>query len=122
VRGTLILLAAVALVALSEVVLSASAGARDRPECLGRTATIVGTSGNDHLQGTGGNDVIVARGGSDVVDHLHHGTDRVCANGGNDTINAKESDKAVVNGGEGYDKCDVERDHGDVAKRCEEVK
>ena len=121
-RRTLILLAAVALVALSASILSASAGAGDRPECLGRTATIVGTNGNDQLDGTDGNDVIVAKGGNDKIEHLHHGTDRVCGNGGQDEIKAQDSDKASVNGGQGYDKCDVELDHGDVAKRCEEVK
>ena len=33
------------------------------PNCLGKAATIVGTSGNDRLMGTAGNDVIAGLAG-----------------------------------------------------------
>lgn len=116
------MLAIAALALIAAAIVSASAGAGDRPSCFGHRATIVGINGDDHLQGTDANDVIVGKGGKDTIDHLHHGTDYVCGNGGNDNIKAKESDVAHVSGGRGFDVCEVERDHGDQARPCEQIK
>jgi alpha-tubulin suppressor-like RCC1 family protein len=53
--------------------------------CAGRTATIVGTPGNDIITGTAGNDVIVGLGGNDTIDALG-GDDIICGGHGNDTL------------------------------------
>ena len=66
--------------------------------------------------------MIVGRAGKDTIDHLHHGADYVCGNGGNDNIKAKESDVARVSGGRDFDVCEVEPEHGDQVRRCEQVK
>lgn len=57
------------------------------PQCLGKPATIVGTSGNNTLEGTRGNDVIVGRGGNDDI-LGKGGRDRICGGGGTDTMRA----------------------------------
>jgi Ca2+-binding RTX toxin-like protein len=59
--------------------------------CDGQTATIVGTSGNDHLTGTSGNDVIVGLGGNDVING-RGGNDTICGGAGNDTISGGAGD------------------------------
>ncbi len=48
--------------------------------CLGRDATIVGTSGDDRLHGTPHADVIVGMGGDDRIDGAG-GNDRICEAG-----------------------------------------
>lgn len=69
--------------------------------CWGRTATIVGTSGNDVLVGTAGSDVIVGLGGNDVI-LGRSGNDRLCGKGGDDEITGGLGDD-VVSGGPGFD-------------------
>jgi Ca2+-binding RTX toxin-like protein len=54
-----------------------------RPTCMGKTATIVGTSGNNQLVGSQGPDVIVASEGNDRVAGLG-GNDLICLGRGND--------------------------------------
>jgi Ca2+-binding RTX toxin-like protein len=54
-------------------------------KCGGRTATIVGTSGNDHLKGTAKPDVIVGLGGNDRLSG-RDGDDRICGGPGDDRI------------------------------------
>lgn len=60
--------------------------------CDGRTATIVGTPGDDVLTGTNGPDVIAGLQGNDTIRGLG-GDDVICAGKGND----------VVIGGQGFD-------------------
>ena len=84
---------------------SQTANAADRAvTCNGHTATIVGTSGNDHLIGTTGRDVIAGLGGDDVILGLG-GNDVICGGGGNDVLNAMGGAGHVLNGGPGNDLC-----------------
>ncbi|KQW53608.1 hypothetical protein ASC77_04890 [Nocardioides sp. Root1257] len=55
--------------------------------CGNRRATLIGTSGADHLHGTRGRDVIASLGGDDVIDRLGP-RDRVCAGPGDDRVDA----------------------------------
>jgi hypothetical protein len=55
-----------------------SAVASESPTCFDRSATIVGTDGDDRLRGTDGPDVIVAGGGADVIRGFG-GDDVICA-------------------------------------------
>lgn len=59
--------------------------AQAAPSCFGRTATIVGTRGNDRLVGTPGNDVIFGGRGTDLIEG-RGGNDRLCAGSGEDTL------------------------------------
>ena len=80
--------------------------------CLGRSATIVGTSGAETLVGTDGPDVIVGRGGADVIAG-RRGGDRICAGGGDDVARGGDGGD-VLSGGSGHD--DLDGEHGrDVA-------
>ena len=54
-------------------------------ECAGRTATIVGTHGDDIIVGTDGSDVIVGLGGDDEIRGLR-GNDYICGGPGRDRI------------------------------------
>ena len=56
-----------------------SLGAPVEVMCLGQSAIIVGTPGEDDLTGTAGNDVIVGLGGNDWIDGLE-GDDLICGN------------------------------------------
>jgi len=67
------------------------------PKCAGRTATIVGTAGNDRLTGTRRRDVIVAGAGNDVV-RSGRGNDIVCAGSGNDRVSAGAGRDRVTSG------------------------
>lgn len=81
--------------------------------CMGERATIVGTSGDDHLAGTPGRDVIVALQGNDTVE-AHDGDDLICAGGGHDRVYARGGDDRVhgavgrdrIRGGDGDDDLD----------------
>ena len=76
-----------------------SLGAVDAPlTCDGRTATIVGTGGNDTIVGTTGNDVIVALGGNDDIRGLT-GNDTICGGPGNDTIRGLGGADVLFGGG-----------------------
>ncbi len=93
--------------------------APELPTCLGLTATIVGTSGDDVIEGTNGDDVIVALAGNDVVkggggddvicggdgdDDLSggHGNDTLVGSGGDDVLSGKQGDDQLL-GDEGDD-------------------
>lgn len=56
----------------------------ETPTCEGKTATIVGDSGDNVLRGTAGNDVIWAGAGNDDVNALG-GNDTVCLGDGDDS-------------------------------------
>lgn len=68
------------------------------PTCGGRTATVVGTGGNDQLTGTKKADVIAALRGDDRVFGLD-GNDVVCGNGGADFIKGRAGDDLLRGGG-----------------------
>jgi Ca2+-binding RTX toxin-like protein len=70
--------------------------------CRGRTATLVGTVGEDSITGTPGRDVIVALAGGDVVKALG-GSDLVCAGQGQDTAAGGEG-RDTIQGDEGRDR------------------
>jgi RTX calcium-binding nonapeptide repeat (4 copies)/LVIVD repeat len=96
--------------------------------CKGKTATIVGSPGNDNIKGTNGKDVIAALGGNDRVNGSK-GNDRICGAKGKDRLKgAGGKDKLYgqgsndrLNGGPARDFC-----HGgpgrDRATACEKVK
>jgi Ca2+-binding RTX toxin-like protein len=64
--------------------------------CFGKSATLVGTSGDDVIVGTPHRDVIVALAGNDVV--RASADDVVCGGAGNDRLSGR-----LVNGGPGAD-------------------
>src|SRR5215213_9087572 len=78
---------ATTLTVLSVVgLLAASSSAYGAPQCLGKTATIVGTDASfEIIEGTRGDDVIVGMDGSDII-HAKGGDDRVCGNEEGDTL------------------------------------
>ncbi len=109
--------------------------------CLGVTATIIGTTGNDKLKGTPGDDVISAGPGNDKVNG-RGGDDLICGGGGNDKLNGGAGNDTVdagpgndkvngkggnddLDGGEGYDRLDGgpgDNDNcinGEKVKHCE---
>jgi Ca2+-binding RTX toxin-like protein len=92
------------------------------PTCDARTATIVGTAGNDEIRGTNNADVIVALGGNDKVSG-RGGADTICGGTGKDRISGDEgADRLfgeagednlsggkgndLLNGGANVDRCD----------------
>jgi uncharacterized repeat protein (TIGR01451 family) len=72
------------------------------PGCGGRTATIVGTAGNDTITGTDGRDVIVTFAGDDTVFALQ-GNDIVCTRSGADTARGGSGGDRLI-GGTGPDR------------------
>ncbi len=69
--------------------------------CYGKTATIVGTEGNNVLNGTKYPDVIAGLGGNDTINGAS-GNDLICGGPGNDTISGGNgSDR--IDGGSGND-------------------
>jgi Ca2+-binding RTX toxin-like protein len=82
---------------------SAPARAEAPPACFGKTATIVGTPGDDVLEGTSGPDVIVGLGGADWIKG-RRGDDRICreADGAADDASERERE-AFIEGGNGAD-------------------
>lgn len=77
-------LAALFLAGATLVPASSPVGATP-PTCAGRTATVVGTTGDDVLRGSGGADVIAAMAGDDTVDG-EGGDDVICGGGGLDRL------------------------------------
>lgn len=69
-------------------------GAQPPPKCLGKNATIVGTSAADTLLGTTNDDVIVGLGGDDKIYGVG-GNDTICGGAGNDTIDAGDGADTV---------------------------
>jgi len=67
------------------------------PTCLGKAATIVGTTGNDTITGTGGDDVIVGLGGDDTIDG-GLGNDTICGNAGNDDLRGSDGNDSFEGG------------------------
>ena len=84
----------------------AGATAAQAATCNGRTATIVGTAGNDILNGTAGDDVIAGLGGDDTINGLD-GNDVLCGDEdppfvggtpGNDTLNGGDGNDTLISG------------------------
>jgi hypothetical protein len=79
-------------------------------KCAGRTATHLGTSGNDVLVGTGADETFVGLGGNDQITG-GGGNDTVCGGPGKDTVRGKsgkdrllgEGDGDILKGGGGKD-------------------
>ena len=72
------------------------------PSCAGRTATILGTAGDDVITGTDRRDVIVSFGGDDTVFALG-GNDIVCSKAGDDVVRGGSGGDRLI-GGTGHDK------------------
>jgi Ca2+-binding RTX toxin-like protein len=69
--------------------------------CDGRSATIVGTDGNDTLDGTAGPDVIAGLSGNDTIQGVGAG-DAICGDGGDDVlVGGGGADR--IGGGDGFD-------------------
>ena len=69
--------------------------------CMGRQATLIGTSGADVLNGTAGNDVIMGLGGADTI-HGLGGADLICSGDGPDVVHGNGG-KDKIDGGTGAD-------------------
>ena len=98
-------------VGLAVLVAGVTLGAEDPaapPSCLGRTATIVGTDGDDILLGTVGKDVIQAGRGDDTV-LGDRGGDVICGGPGTDFVRGGRNND-TVHGGPG----DGDRAYGDL--------
>jgi Ca2+-binding RTX toxin-like protein len=67
--------------------------------CMGLTATIVGTEGNDILNGTAGPDIIAGLRGNDVINGLG-GNDIVCGGLGMDQLKGGDGDDKLLGGNE----------------------
>jgi Ca2+-binding RTX toxin-like protein len=84
---------------VASAITTATPAAAQTARCLGATATIVGTDGNDVLTGTSGRDVIVGLRGDDVIAG-RGGNDLICAGAGLDAIKAGSgSDRVRGSGG-----------------------
>ena len=104
------------IAAMTVTVATASEAARSvGPLCLGKRATIVGTSDRDILSGTGRADVIAALGGADEVDGFG-GNDLICGGPGDDVLNGAERVDRL-DGGPGFDTCRT----GERLTTCEET-
>src|SRR3990172_6440770 len=64
-------------------------------DCVGQTATIVGTDGDDVIVGTDGNDVIAGLGGNDIISG-GKGDDLICGGVGNDTLYGEDGKDQLV--------------------------
>jgi Ca2+-binding RTX toxin-like protein len=78
------------------------AAAAPPPTCRGKSATIVGTPGNDVQRGTRGQDVMVGLEGNDSLSGLA-GNDVICGGSGNDVLGGGKGDDALLGQG-GNDK------------------
>lgn len=92
--GPRLVLAGVVLVAplLPAAPASAAAGT-----CEGRTATHLGTAGDDVLTGTDGDDVMVGLGGDDTISGLL-GNDVICGDEGTDRLEGFAGDDRIFGG------------------------
>jgi 6-phosphogluconolactonase len=72
------------------------------PRCLGRTATIIGTSGNNKLRGTKRADVIAGQDGGDTITG-RGGNDRICGGNGRDKLEGGGGNDRLQ-GGKGKDR------------------
>ena len=72
-------------------------GPVDGPRCMGKAATVVGTTGDDLLRGTIGRDVIWAGPGNDVV-HGERGNDLICGGSGSDLVDGGRNNDRVDGG------------------------
>ena len=93
----------VGLVAVA-VPLVLAAARTPTPTCLGMSADIVGTGGNDVLVGTDGPDVIAGLRGDDDI-RGRGGEDLLCGGGGNDMLRGGGGDD-LLDGGPGADALD----------------
>jgi len=91
----------IAILTLAPSLIAVSAADAATPRCAGRTATRVGTPGNDVIFGTGGVDVIVAGAGNDRI-YGFGGNDIICAGNGADYVEAGFGNDRVF-GGNGND-------------------
>jgi uncharacterized delta-60 repeat protein len=89
---------------------------RGDPPCLGRAATITGTSGRDSLKGTRRADVINGLGGADTVTGAG-GADLLCGGAGRDNLRGGKGDDRT-DGGPGRDRC-AGGPGKDSRRRCE---
>ncbi len=102
-----------ALLLAAALLVPTAAVAKRATLCMGLTATIVGTPGDDILSGTSGADVIHGLGGDDIIT-AKGGKDTVCGGSGSDSISGGRGDDAVrggpgadtMNGGYGNDTID----------------
>ena len=93
------------LAPIAPLVAGSDSTASDRDtKCLGRTAQVVGTPGNDVLEGTPGRDVIAGLGGNDVIRGAG-GADRVCGGAGRDNLKGGRGGDRMA-GGSGADRLD----------------
>jgi parallel beta-helix repeat protein len=115
VRRPSLLVAALALLAAS-FIQPARAEARVLPMCLGKQATIIGSSKANTLKGTKKADVIVGLGGNDRIIG-GGGGDRICGGTGADRLFGGVGNDRM-NGGKGTDQCLQEVGTG-TKKSCE---
>jgi Ca2+-binding RTX toxin-like protein len=71
--------------------------------CAGKTATIVGTPGNDVLASKKASDVILGLGGNDRISAGSNGNDVICGGAGNDRINGNRGNNVLI-GEDGRDR------------------
>ena len=74
------------------------AGAQGTVKCEGRTATIVGTAGDDVLRGTSGKDIIAGLAGDDLIYGLGGG-DILCGGPGRDRIYGQAGKDIIIGAG-----------------------
>jgi parallel beta-helix repeat protein len=115
VRRPSLLVAALALLSAS-LIQPARAEARVLPMCLGKQATIIGSSKANTLKGTKKADVIVGLGGNDRIIG-GGGGDRICGGTGADRLFGGVGNDRM-NGGKGTDQCLQEVGTG-TKKSCE---
>jgi uncharacterized repeat protein (TIGR01451 family) len=72
------------------------------PSCAGRTATQLGTAGDDVILGTDRSDVIISFGGDDTI-RSFGGNDIVCSKSGDDVVRGGSGGDLLI-GGTGHDK------------------
>ena len=100
--GSAIVAAGLTALTLLHPVGAGAAEPSSRVTCAGRSATIVGTPGNDRIEGTPGDDVIAGLGGNDRLAGLE-GDDVVCGGPGDDDLTSYDKGRDVLVGGAGDD-------------------